>query len=41
MSVTYDMSLLPGTGPTGLEAYDDAPFEAMMNEWFEAVGHNL
>lgn len=41
VSVTYDMSLLPGSDPTGLDAYDDAPFEAMMNEWSEAVGHNL
>jgi len=41
VSVTYDMSLLPGSDPGGLDAYDDAPFEEMMNEWSGAVSRNL
>jgi hypothetical protein len=41
VSVTYDMSLLPGADPTGLDAYDDESFTAMMRHWFEAVSRNL
>ena len=41
VSVTYDMSLLPGSDPTGLDAFGDAPFEAMLTEWSEAVSHIL
>ena len=41
VTVTYDMSLLPGSNPTGLDAYDDASFEAMMNHWSEALSQNV
>ena len=41
VSVTYDMSLLPGSDPNGLDPYDDHSFEAMMIHWSEAIGHNL
>jgi hypothetical protein len=35
------MSLLPGSEPTGLDAYDDASFEAMLKEWAEGVANSL
>lgn len=41
VSVTYDMSLLPGSDPAGLDGYDDASFEAMMSEWSAAVRRKL
>jgi hypothetical protein len=41
VTVTYDVSLLPGSDPTGLDAYDDDSFKAMMNEWEEAVANSL
>ena len=41
VSVTYDMSLLPGADPTGLNAYDDESFTAMMRHWLEAVSRSL
>jgi hypothetical protein len=41
VSVTYDMSLLPGSDPTALDPYKDDAFEAMMSQWSEAIRHNL
>jgi hypothetical protein len=41
VSVTYDMSLLPGSDPAGLDAYDESSFGAMMNHWSEAVRRHL
>ena len=41
VAVTYDMSLLPESDPTGLDAYDDASFKAMMSEWAEGVANTL
>ena len=41
VSVAYDMSLLPGSNPTLLDAYDDASFQEMMNEWAEGVATAL
>jgi hypothetical protein len=35
------MTLLPGGDPTGLDAYDEASFETMMNHWRELVSQNL
>jgi len=37
VSVSYDMSLLPGDAPDGLDAYNDGAFQAMLNEWAVAV----
>ena len=37
VTVTYDMSLLPGSDTAGLDAYDDAPFEAMMSHWADVI----
>jgi hypothetical protein len=39
--VTYDMTLLPGSEPNGLDAYDEASFATMMNHWHEFVNQNL
>jgi hypothetical protein len=41
VSVTYDMSVLPGGDPAALDAYDDASFKAMMNDWSQAVSRKL
>ena len=41
VSVTYDMSLLPGADPTGLNAYDDEAFTAMLNEWATAASQTI
>jgi hypothetical protein len=41
VSVTYDMSLLPGSDPSGLDPYDDHQFEAMLADWAQAIAHNL
>jgi hypothetical protein len=41
VSVTYDMSLLPGIPPEGLDAFADGAFEAMMGEWAGAVSRSL
>lgn len=41
VSVSYDMSLLPGADTTGRDAYDDASFAAMMNDWSDAIGRSL
>jgi hypothetical protein len=41
VTVTYDMSLLPGSDPKELDAYEDARFEAMLNHWATAVGSLL
>lgn len=41
VSVTYDMSLVPGSDPKGLNAYDDESFAAMMGEWATAVSQKL
>ncbi len=37
VAVAYDMSLLPGSDPTGLDSYDDPSFAAMMEEWASGV----
>ena len=37
VSVTYDMSLLPGADPKALDPYDDRPFDAMMAHWSDAI----
>lgn len=37
VTVAYDMSLLPGSDPTGLDSYDDPSFAAMMDEWASEV----
>jgi hypothetical protein len=41
VSVTYDMSLLPGSDSTELDAYDDRPFETMIAHWENSIAHNL
>lgn len=41
VSVSYDMSSLPGSDPTGLDAYDEASFAAMLNHWSHAINHSL
>jgi hypothetical protein len=41
VSVTYDMSLLPGGASTELDAYDDGPFETMINDWSRAIARNI
>ncbi len=41
VTVAYDMSLLPGSDPTGLDAYDDSSFAAMMDEWAGEVSRVL
>ncbi len=41
VSVTYDMSLLPGADPTGLNAYDDESFTAMLSEWATEVSQTI
>ncbi len=37
VSVTYDMSLLPGGNPAELERFSDQAFEAMMSHWSQAI----
>lgn len=37
VSVTYDLSLLPGSDASALDAYSDQSFEAMMNHWADEV----
>jgi hypothetical protein len=37
VTVTYDMTLLPGSDSVALDDYDDGPFEAMLNHWATAV----
>ena len=43
VSVTYDMSLLPGSDPAALDAYNDVSFQSTMNDWAtrasQALGH--
>ena len=39
VSVTYDMSLLPGGSPAGLDGYDHPSFDKMMRHWSEALAH--
>ena len=41
VSVTYNMSLLPGSDPTGLDAYNDESFAAMMSEWATEINRAL
>ena len=41
VSVTYDMSLLPGADENGLDAYDDASFRAMLSEWATEVSQMI
>ncbi len=41
VSVTYDMSLLPGADPTGLNAYDNESFTAMLSEWATEVSQTI
>ena len=41
VTVAYDMSLLPGSDPTGLDAYNDPSFAAMMDEWASEVSRAL
>ena len=41
VSVTYDMSLPPGADPTGLNAYDDESFTAMLSEWTTEVSQTI
>lgn len=36
--VTYDVSALPGVDPKVLDAFDDAEFEAMLDEWARLIG---
>ena len=37
VSVTYDMSLLPGADPSALDQYNDRSFDAMMSHWSSAI----
>ena len=37
VTVTYDLSALPDTDPSSLDAYGDASFAAMMDEWSDAI----
>lgn len=41
VTVAYDMSLLPGSDPKGLDAYDDSSFAAMMEEWASEINGAL
>jgi len=40
VSVTYDMSLLPGADPTALDPYDQHAFDSMMLHWSHAIRHH-
>ncbi len=33
VTVEYDMTVLPGCDPSGLDAYDEPHFAAMMDDW--------
>ena len=33
VSVTYDMSILPGADPGELDSYDEGPFREMLRHW--------
>lgn len=37
VDVTYEMSLLPGADPSVLDAYQEDPFRAMMDDWAAGV----
>ncbi len=37
VSVTYDMSLLPGADSSGLDGYEEPGFNAMMDRWAHTV----
>ena len=37
VTVTYDMSLLPGGDTSALDQYDDHHFDAMMSHWASAI----
>lgn len=37
VDVTYEMSLLPGGDPSVMDAYDNGPFKAMLDEWATEV----
>lgn len=41
VTVTYDMTLLPGGDPTDLDAYDDPSFAAMMQDWARRLTESL
>ena len=41
VTVSYDMSLLGGGGPSGLGAYAPEPFAEMMGDWSKAIGTYL
>ncbi len=41
VSVTYDLTLLPGGDPKAFDAYRDASFEGMMSRWSEAIRSSL
>jgi hypothetical protein len=37
VTVTYDMSLLPGADPSALDGYADRAFEEMLTDWSTAL----
>ena len=41
VTVTYDMTLLPGSDASALDAYDDDSFKAMMDHWAAEVSRQL
>jgi len=41
VSVSYDMSLLDGGDPADLDAFDETPFDATMNDWATAIATHL
>ncbi|MEE8332008.1 MAG: SRPBCC family protein [Acidimicrobiia bacterium] len=41
VAVEYDMTLLPGSDPSELDAYDEPSFAGMMDEWATEVSRTL
>ena len=41
VKLTYDLTLLPGSDPAVLDAYDDPSFAAMMDEWAAGIAKAL
>ena len=41
VSVTYDLTLVPGGDPKVLDAYGGAAFETLMRRWSEAIRSSL
>jgi hypothetical protein len=41
VTVSYDMSLVPGSNPDALAAYEEEPFHEMLSGWCEAVNARI